>query len=601
MDPPSTSYRWKHRLCTLCENTLALNGFISLSGHYIQEGLCPSGAACGAVYLPGVSLKPKPGKFQGFLPLEGRVEVKLGGLDYRPLKPEDLETLPKSQDRKARSVLVAAAISGATPVVSNRDCYNAAKGLFSRAFREVPNKPQHSSYRAIRRFEDYLMPGLFFEPVQVMQIKDWINTMPSNRVEKLLKAWEEKERFPTFQHRWAIFKAFIKAEKLCGFVQDPQLGPLPLTEMIDRIIQGPNDVTHIIAGPGLKPTTIKLKKLWNHEFPIFYAACNAQTLNKWFNERYRPGMWALLGDYEMFDGSHNDMSWDYMESIYERLGLMNIQWFSDVMRVWRRPQGTMNGGKASEAWHIRYKAYTMNASGRDDTALANAVMNGVCYALSLIAAINGTTVGHLNEQMVAATFPDLHISIMGDDSLVLLDDRHMTPGFEQLLQDNIASFGFRLKFKASQNPFDFVYLGMRPYPAHGQWWFARTAGRALFKWGWKLDLNNKDGPAAMTGDAFATSKIDAIVPVLSDLAETYLTTRRGCKSTHLVADPNKPWRCGDPDIPHYTEQTLQYTAQGYGFSVTELRDCIDYVRRQSTFPCILDHPVLTTIMVVDDM
>jgi hypothetical protein len=572
-----------------------------MSGYQLQEGLCPPTSRSGAVCLPGVSLKPKPSKFTGFLPLQGRLEVKVGGGEYTPLLPSDLETLPKSQDRKARSVLVAAAITGATPVVSNRDCYNGAKGLFSRAFREVPNKPQAPSYQAIRDFEDVFLPGFYDSPIEVWEKIQWIETMPPGRKRKLRTALVELLEATEFKRRWKVFGAFIKAEKLCGFVQDPELGLIPLGEMIDRIIQGPHDVTHLIAGPGLKPTTQRLKSIWNKDFPIFYAAVSAQKLNSWFNSRYLPGMWALLGDYEMFDGSHNDMSWDFIESQYRRLGLYDIPWFAEVMEAWRRPVGTMNGGKGPESWSIRYRAYTMNASGRDDTAFANAMMNGMCYALSLIGAINGVAVANLTRAQVEATFPSLHISIMGDDSLVLLEDRHMSPAFVALLQDNIASFGFRLKFEASTNPFDFVYLGMRPYPAHGQWWFARTPGRALFKWGWKLDLDNKDGPATMTGDAFATSKIDAVVPILSDVADTYLLSRKGCKSTVLVCDPDKPWRCGDPDVPHYTEQTLQYFSQGYGFSVSELKDCIDYVRRSNVYPCILDHPVLTTIMTVDSM
>ena len=44
------------------------------------------------------------------------------------------------------------------------------------------------------------------------------------------------------------FKAFVKMEKLPGFEKgDGKLGPTG--RMADRLIQGPNDATHGIAGP----------------------------------------------------------------------------------------------------------------------------------------------------------------------------------------------------------------------------------------------------------------------------------------------------------------------------------------------------------------
>jgi hypothetical protein len=409
----------------------------------------------------------------------------------------------------------------------------------------------------------------------------------------------EVEASGEFKKAWAEFQAFVKAEKLCGFVQGPEVGPQPLGELIDRLIQGPHDATYIIAGPGLKPTCKRLKKLWNSSFPIFYAAVNPSVLREWFNTRYRPGMLGLLGDYTMYDNSHNDFSWDYVESLYQRLGLYNIPWFAEVMRAWRQPCGSLSGGRGTDQWKIKYRAYTMNASGRDDTAFANALLNGLAYSLSLIATIKHKIVDDLTEDDVLELFPGLNLSVMGDDSLALLESHYYYEGFNALLESNIGRFGFKIKLNVSDDPFQFVYLGMRPYPANGQWWFAKTIGRALYKWGWKLDQQGKDLPALMTGEAEATLKTDPVVPILSDAAAAYFSSRRGCKISPPLYD-DKPWKEADPEMPRYTTATLAYVAQGYGVSYSELLDCVNYISSTPSFPCVWDHPVLTAIVLADE-
>jgi hypothetical protein len=234
----------------------------------------------------------------------------------------------------------------------------------------------------------------------------------------------------------------------------------------------------------------------------------------------------------------------------------------------------------------------MNASGRDDTSLANALLNGCVYALSLIAAIKRKPVMDLTRRDIDEVFPLLHLAIMGDDSLALLPAHLYYEGLEGCLEENIRQFGFKLTMaRPSTDPFSFVFLGMRPYPSNGRWWFARTVGRALFKWGWRLDMKSKDGPAFMTGDAIATAKVDRVVPILYDLAEAYCSTRQGCKAVHQVC-LDKPWRAGDPGVPRYTDHTLQYVAAGYDVTYRELCDCVAFVAGLKSFPCVIDHPVL---------
>jgi len=62
----------------------------------------------------------------------------------------------------------------------------------------------------------------------------------------------------------------------------------------------------------------------------------------------------------------------------------------------------------------------------------------------------------------------------------------------------------------------------------------------------------------------------------------------------------KPWAVGNPRAPAYDSSTIVYTAHGYDVSVEELKNCLRYVSGLSTFPCIVDHPVIDAIMLKDD-
>lgn len=562
-------------------------------GQQLAEGLSPAAGPCGAVALRGVALPPPESKWADFRPLEDRVRVRYDGKEHAGT-PELLSTLDVNDNGVVRALLVGAAVSGAAVAVSSICLYNAYKALLARGFREPKYQPAPGTGKLMESFIDHLLPELANHYVDTC-FYEWVATMRPARQRPLWQAWNAYQQ-GGWRGKYRLFSSFVKSEKLVGFSKgDYYLEKLD--RMLDRLINGPHDVTHVIAGPMLKPVTKAVKKVWNCDNHIFYAAVEPAQLDYWFNTRYRDGKVALLCDYTRYDNSHNHQTWDFIEEIYRRLGLFEKEpMLKTVLDCWREPEGSLRG----KGWEIFFKAYVMNASGRDDTGLANAILNGFAMYIALVAAFLRRPPHSLSPEDCEECKDLFDISVMGDDSLVLMDASVVTADFTSRVSHALSLMGLEAKVSLAYTPFDMVYLGMRPYLVDGVYWWGKTIGRALFKWGWKLQPNQCDAPAWLTGVATHDVTCSKHVPILSDLAQAYLVTRAGCKRTPHVLEECKPWAVGNPRAPAYDSTTIVYTAHGYDVSVAELEDCLRYVSTLSTFPCIIDHPVIDAIMLKDD-
>lgn len=580
-------------MCPTCEANLANYGAVTIIGQQQRDGMIPAAGPCGAIALRGVAHPPPPSKWCGFRPLDGRVIVGVNGVKYQAT-PDLLSLLDVNDNGSTRALLVGASVAGAIVAVSTICLYNAFKALLARGFRTPTHTADPRTTEVLVSHIDLLLPGVT-EYYLDMSFSEWIASVRPSRRKPLILAYELLEKFG-WREAYRLFSSFVKSEKLVGFSKG-EFGVEALESMIDRLINGPHDATHVIAGPLLKPALKAVKKVWNCDNHIFYAAVNPHQLDYWFNNRYRSGKVAILCDYRRYDNSHTDLTWDFIEELYRRLGLFDKHpLFAEVMRAWRAPEGTLRG----KGWEIFFKAYVMNASGRDDTGLANALLNGFAMYISLVASLHRLPPNEVSSHHLSEAVDIFDLSVMGDDSLILVDESYLDQGFLSRLSDALAFFGLESELSIALDPFNMVYLGMRPYLVDGVWWWGKTIGRALFKWGWKLQPNNMDAPAWMTGVADHDVKTARHVPILFDLAEAYVASRVGSKRTPFTVDVCKPWTVGNPMAPDYTEETIVYVAQGYGVSIQELQDCIRYIQGVDTFPCIIDHPVLQAILMHDD-
>lgn len=572
---------------------------------HVHQCMSAGDGSCGAVSVPGVSLAPPPNKWGNFGDTfhKHRVKFKIGARQWRTVNPVHWQAgVPECGDKqKGRAVLAGLAVAGATPAVSLLNPQNSIKAVLGRVMRCPANRPAPGIWDFVRRFEHLLLPGLLdgYEPMTEVQ---WLASMPARRRKALTKAMANVWRLG-WSDAWVWFKSFVKSEKIPGFGKVNGMLQ-PTLYMLDRLIQGPADETHCIVGRFIKPVADQLKRSWNAtDGPIFYANCSVEHLNSWFRRWYRPGTLGVMCDYSMFDNSHSAASWRYVESVYERLGLYEMHpYFSRVMDAWRAPKGRLGG----KGWCVKYEGRVMNASGRDDTSFANGLLNGLCFFLSATAAILNKTVFDLDESDVRFGLTKIHLSVCGDDSICLIDtampDRDL-PALKERISAGVAQFGFNAeahKIMASRSPFDMVYLGMRPYPCGGQWYFARTIGRAIWKVGWILDGDGVDCPARVTGDCEAIMATQAVVPVLSDFACGYLAARQRCRRLLPTPDPNRPWTTG-VSTPAYDAETIEYVAHGYGLSVSELEGLCSRLRGRRSFPWVCDDPALVRTVYVDDL
>lgn len=612
---PRGKYRWKHRMCPECSKRQ--HGSATSSGRMVAMGFDPGKAVTGTIHVPGSERPPKLKKWElvEVLPDEITIPGSWVGdsarrVSFTPDMLAKVWSLQPQDSGRERVRLNAIGVSGANVMVSSSTRYNQLKALCGRAFLKRPLQPDSETWLAAQRLSSILLPLPFDAPI--MPLDEWIRSMPSRRRKALERAKIRYEQHG-LQDRDLMFKSFVKSEKLPDFtVKDGILMPLDsMSEanisgtpagMIDRLINGPEDVAHIVAGPAIKPQLSRLKEQWHFEHCLFYASVEPQKLTAWLNRVARAGRIPFWCDFAMFDRTHSRLSWDFVERLYRQIpGLSSDFW--KVLLAWRRPRGTMGP--------IRFRAHTMNASGRDDTALANAVLNGVCMLLSVSAALHGVAVRELTEAMVLETMREVDIAVCGDDTLGFMPQRPKSEMAEIIRRvgENIALFGFSAKLDYSECLWKAVFLGMRPAPVGDHLEWAKTAGRAIYKLGWKLDPSG-DGAAWAHGVHEAMARAYCNTPVLYEICRKYCSLRVGAKKTPVLADANKPWdfsASGFIGTP-WDGQTLQafcdaYSAPDRGVTLTPaaVMDCIAEIDRIDTVPMVLDHWVLRHLIATDDL
>lgn len=559
----------------------------------------------GVVYVRGQEKDPEPKKWQGVNLERGgehRVQIDWNaarlpmgfgdkGRKWTDFQTRDLDRLRRLGKESWTHALAGIACSGATPMVSARSPYNMAKALCCRVFRETTERewgrgPKPGVWDRMAEFVPELLPG--FE-AEEMTFNDWLATMPSRRKKALTTAYQRLQA-EGWKKGMAEFNAFVKTEILPGFAKHK--GELvELVAMTDRLIQGPCDVTHCIAGPVLKPLVMALKRIWHADNAIFYGSANPEKLHHFLQKLADgPGLYFWC-DFSMFDNTHSSDSWKFIESLYKSDNPL----FWRVLDAWRAPKGRIGP--------LRYKAPVMNASGRDDTALANGILNGFATFVSVTAAYLCKRVGDVTLEDLRLMRTKCLLSVCGDDSIgklpLMAEEEHQR--FRKAMAENIAEFGFEAKLETSHRLIDAVYLGMRPYPTTTGWYWGKTIGRAAYKMGWATDPAKRDLLAHITGLADMHVKCSSHVPVLADLAKRIQELREGAKRTPVRHDPNRPWEWTLASGAGYDEVTLRAVAEVYAVTTADIKSLITAIRGVERLPAVLDHWLLRHMIAVDDL
>lgn len=613
-------------MCDTCSVALGKRGYVTYCGSLVQQNVWVTGpgglAYPGMVNIAGETYPPKRSKWEKVSVPPGAVtydpdlakysSLAFGDLPKRrvPFAPTQLSGVSAVAKPRWTHTLCGIACSGMRPMVSANNPYVKAKALLGRVFLERPVGPWGSGpVDGIWEWAEKFIPELVGDlSAPRMSDEDWLASMPSRRRRALRRA-QQVYATTGWKRAFAKFKAFVKTELLPGFSKGPYDEPYRMTEMLDRLIQGPNDVGHVIAGPYLKPLVAKLKEAWGHDSALFYGSACPEKLHAWL-QRYVVGealyFWS---DFSMFDCTHTDETWAFMEKLYWQSGIKDSDFWA-VMRAWRRPAGTIGP--------FRYQASTMNASGRDDTALANGVLNGFATFLSACASYLEKPLAQLTVDDVRECRKFITLSVCGDDTLGRVPIGTDRQSFERLMNYNLRLFGFVPKLCTSYRLEDCVYLGMRPYPTASGWLWGKTIGRATYKLGWVIKKGDNDLMATMTGVADMHVKCSRHVPVLYDLAAKIVELRKGAKRNPPEVDLNRPWEWININQQvDYDETTIASVARAYTtrslpgnvrdpdvdvyVTSRDVLDLIEHIRAIKSLPCVVDHWLWRRMVTTDDL
>lgn len=514
-------------------------------------------------------------------------------------------------------------VSGVPPFVVMKTPLSALRAIAARVARLRETRPDRAHWLhagTLLRARPFL-PNWGHVTIETMRVGDWIKTfLPSRRrvLSECNDLWESLGRMVS-KRAWR-FRIFAKREWASAAEPAPRAGIMqPIVESKPRAIQPPfyqiplADVAHLIAGPILRPICHAVKETWHWDMPIFYASAAPADLNRWLN-KWQYASCFLASDYTMFDCTHSNPTWDFVEAIYKIAADPsgeNAQLFHELLRHWRAPIG-----KSVSKWKgwihiVRYFGISMNASGRDDTALANVLLNAFAMFISLTALHHGIPILEVQARHLEAFAAIAGLAVVGDDSLVALPDRTLTGkrwcDLKVELGAALATFGFKAKITTTNRLIDAVFLGCRPYRVGGSWWWGPTLGRRLYKH--HCMVTPDANPVAwLHGVAKMEAGCLGFVPVLGAMARRVLQLSKGCKVTAWKPELHHgiDWRENRdapklPDFETYEMLAQVYNTGPHSMTVADLMELEQLIGTAESLPCIISHPALTTMMLVDEL
>lgn len=484
---------------------------------------------------------------------------------------------------------------GVIPFIPSLGCRPLAEAVAYRTLKAFPAVIDPGAFQAATKH--MLNPCLLggFPDVEPWDTWTWLKSIKNGRRRKILiRAWrlltERGQRHAMFE----MISPFVKTENLPWF---KVIDGLPIPEAVTyvcRLIQAPHDETHLVAGPFLKPLTLALKKHWNARNWLFYASTTPEELDMWLraNSHSTSFFWS---DYSAFDATWSSPAWDLIERFYKLIYPNAPLDFWEVIRIWRRPRGSARCRKEDvKLWYISEDGM---ASGRDDTALANALLNGLALALSFAAALAGVRVRDLTAEQIVRASNLVRIAIVGDDSLVCCDfDVSLIAA---AVQRNLEDFGLVVKAEFSHNLWDVTFLGCMPYQTRSGLFWGPTIGRRMYKAFWQADPVGHL-PAWTKGVAQQLA-LNTHVPILCDIAEKVVSLLERHTGTQTF-DENKPWAARTVRTAPWDDVTAEWMCRRYaGLTLDMFERDRKVVAALERLPAVMHSEVVNCCVCADDL
>lgn len=484
---------------------------------------------------------------------------------------------------------------GVIPFVTSLGCRPLAEAIAYRVFKAYPAILDQGAFDATTKL--LLSPALLgeFPEVEPWDTWTWLKSITNGRRRRILiRAWKQLTERGQRHAMFKMISPFVKTENLPWFAVIDGL-PIPeAVRYVARLIQAPHDETHLIAGPYLKPLTQALKQRWDYRNWVFYASTTPEKLDAWLRENQHAASY-FWSDYSAFDATWSKPAWEMVERFYKIVYPNAPAEFWEVLDIWRKPEGSVKSRR--EGVKITYRSEEANASGRDDTALANALLNGLALAMSFAATLAGCPVSGVTEADLKRASSLVRIAIVGDDSLCCCSFDVTTMADQ--IQRNLESFGLVVKAEVSYNLWDVTFLGCMPYQTRSGLYWGPTIGRRMYKAFWQADPVGHL-PAWTKGVAQQLA-LNAHVPILSDIAEKVLSLLSRHTGTPTF-DENKPHYNRAEKTAKWDDLTVEWMCRRYGgLNPGFFQRDLEVIQQVERLPAVMHSAVVSVCVAVDDL
>jgi len=500
--------------------------------------------------------------------------------------------------KREAALLAGVGMSGVYPYIFDAGAENLVLAIEYRIFKVVDRRqPNSACFRRMTALAWFLL-GDWLRPREPMTQEEWFHTLHGRRLKELRRAQEKYLQRGRLHKDFAYIKAFVKTEHAAFVRIQWMCVTVEKVVNVPRLIQAGHDETHLLAGRWLKKLTRELKYQWNPQEWLFYGSARPEQLDDWLDRHSGAASW-FWADYSAFDATHSPESWAMIEEFYHRIYSRVDGYTEELVRtlgVWREPKGRMHLRR--EGVRIEYDAPVCNASGRDDTALANAVFNGLGLAFAFAAALGQK---RINEVVIADLIEAsrvTRISIVGDDSIVACT--FDVTLYQDAVVDNLRDLGLLVKAESSRQIRDVTYLGCLPLPCEdGRWRWAPTPGRRLFKAFWQCEPSGS--PSAWANGVAQQLELGRHVPVIYDLALRIRELLMRTTTKPLERDENKPWTLRDTVTPLWGRKAVETLAYRYKLPVSFIDQDLATIRSIDRLPAVVRLELFEAAILVDDL
>lgn len=297
-----------------------------------------------------------------------------------------------------------------------------------------------------------------------------------------------------------------------------------------RIIFDPPAITQVYAGPILRRTTHLLHQILSLDNNLtYFGGLKPDEANLWIR-RYVDNNFNLLlegntneliraieNDFSKMDSCYGPLCFAFVYKCYRYWGLpMDNAYFKRILKQWETPKGRFRSG-------TRVRAPSMNASGRADTALMNALINAFVQYSAYIQCKYSKPLNQITPLENLAFSKRFACGLLGDDSITIVEEM---PDMGNIVSKRIADYGFEARDMKTWNHGEhFVFLGQRLYPVklgkESTICWGPTIGRRLYRFGHSSD-QQPDPYRWLKCNMYAADLTYGFVPILGDIARRTL-------------------------------------------------------------------------------